>query len=368
VHSHSFRHLTVPGQTFLMGPSARRRASHHCMQLHTVDPSSPDPEIIADAAARLRIGELVAFPTETVYGLGANALDAQAVARIYAAKGRPAYNPVIVHVADVQQAQRIVTAWPETAQKLADAFWPGPLTLVLPKSDDVPDSVSAGLPLIGVRIPAHPVALALLRAARIPIAAPSANKSNQLSPTTAEHVARALADVDGVILDGGPCEVGIESTVIDLSTDVPTLLRPGGVSMQALESVLGMQVRRNSVTSVTPADAPRRSPGSLDRHYAPQAPIRLVASGDEIALATMIDSLRRIGTRIGVLAHTAHELPFSDDVDERMLPPHAAGYAAGLFAALHELDQLGVSAIVVETVPVDPSWDAVRDRLKRAAS
>ena len=208
--------------------------------------------------------------------------------------------------------------------------------------------------------------LALLRAARVPVAAPSANKSNQLSPTTAQHVARGLADVDGVILDGGACEVGIESTVIDLSTDVPTLLRPGGLSVAALESVLGMKIQR--ATPVAAPDAPRRSPGGLDRHYAPRAPIRMVAAGDAVALATTIDSVRAPGVRIGVLTHSDFDLPFGDDVVMRVLPARAESYATGLFATLHELDDAGVSAIVVEAVPELPAWDAVRDRLRRAAS
>ncbi len=340
------------------------------MRVHQVDPARPDPDVIADAAARLRIGELVAFPTETVYGLGANALDAEAVARIYAAKGRPSYNPVIVHVPHTDAARRVVTAWPESAARLAAAFWPGPLTIVLPKSPDVPDSVSAGLAFIGVRVPANPVALALLRAARVPVAAPSANKSNQLSPTTALHVARALADVDGVILDGGPCAVGIESTVVDLSGDVPILLRPGGLSAAAIESVLGMKLQRGALAAS--AHAPRRSPGALDRHYAPRAPIRMVAAGDAIALATTIDALRGSehprDARIGLLAYSDFDLPFRDDVVVRMLPSRAEPYAAGLFAALHELDDAGVTSIVIEVVPDLPIWDAVRDRLKRAAS
>ncbi len=336
------------------------------MRLHSVDPASPDPDVIADAAARLRIGELVAFPTETVYGLGANAFDAVAVARIYAAKGRPAYNPVIVHVADTDAARRVVTQWPESAAKLAAAFWPGPLTIVLPKSADVPANVSAGLPLIGVRVPAHPVALALLRAARIPVAAPSANKSNQLSPTTADHVMRGLAEVDGVVLDGGPCAVGIESTVVDLSTDPPTLLRPGGVSAAALEAVLGVTLQQ--LAAEVAADAPRRSPGSLNRHYAPRARTCMVAAGDAVALATTVDSLRRDGATIGVMIHSDFGLPFGRDVVVQMMPAEADAYAQQLFAAMHALDGAGVSAIVVEAVPASAAWDAVRDRLRRASA
>jgi L-threonylcarbamoyladenylate synthase len=336
------------------------------MRLQSVDPGNPEPDVIADAAARIRIGELVAFPTETVYGLGANALDRDAVARIFAAKGRPGYNPLIVHVPHTEAARRLVTDWPDTAQKLAAVFWPGPLTLVLPKSDAIPDNVSAGLPLVGVRVPAHPIALALLRAARVPVAAPSANKSNQLSPTSAAHVLRGLSDVEGIVLDGGPCTVGIESTVIDLSEGHPILLRPGGVTVAALESVLGMRVQRN-VPSALP-NAPRRSPGAMDRHYAPRATLRIVAAGDAVALATTIDSLRADGARIGVVAWSDFGLPFRGDVEVRVLPARSDAYASALFAALHELDAAGVVAIVVEAVPETPAWDAVRDRLRRAGS
>jgi L-threonylcarbamoyladenylate synthase len=336
------------------------------MRIQAVDPVRPDPDTIADAAARLRVGELVAFPTETVYGLGANALDAAAVARIFAAKGRPSYNPVIVHVPHTDAARRVVTEWPGSAAKLAAAFWPGPLTIVLPKSPDIPDTVSAGLGLIGVRVPAHQIALALLRAARVPVAAPSANKSNGLSPTTGDHVARALADVDGIILDGGPCAVGIESTVIDLTTDIPTLLRPGGVSVAALESVLGVRLLRAAASATK--DEPRRSPGALERHYAPRATLRMVPAGDAVALSTMIDALRSAGTRIGLVAYSDFDLPFPADVVVRTLPARAESYASALFATLHDLDAGGVSAIVVEAVPELPIWDAIRDRLKRAAS
>jgi L-threonylcarbamoyladenylate synthase len=342
------------------------------MRLTPVDLLHPDPETIADAAARLRVGELVAFPTETVYGLGANALDASAVARIYSAKGRPSHNPVIVHVAHTEAARKVVTRWPEAAEKLAAAFWPGPLTIVLPKSADIPDSVTAGLPLVGVRVPAHPIALALLRAARVPVAAPSANKSNALSPTTAQHVALGLADVDGIVLDGGPCTVGIESTVIDLSTDFPTLLRPGGVSVSAIELVLGVRVQLLASTQTGAPNAARPAPGMLAKHYAPRAPITMVASGDSIALATTIDSLRGspavAGALIGALTYSDFDLPFRDDVIHEILPRRAEEYAAGLFAILHAMDAAQVCGIVIEAVPDLPIWDAVRDRLRRASS
>src|SRR5690348_13744143 len=204
-----------------------------------LDPSSANLEAIAEAARILRAGGLVAFPTETVYGLGANALDASAVARIFAAKGRPANNPLIIHIADASDVRKVVADWPESAGRLAERFWPGPLTLVLPRCDAVPDAVTAGGPTVAVRVPAHPVAQALVRAAGVPIAAPSANRSMELSPTRAEHVLRGLDGRIDVLLDGGPTAGGIESTVLDLTATPPRLLRPGLIGVAELEAVLG---------------------------------------------------------------------------------------------------------------------------------
>mgnify|MGYP002780695115 CR=1 FL=1 len=247
------------------------------MEQLTIDADAIAPAALARAAERLRAGGLVAFPTETVYGLGAHAMDAAAVARIYATKGRPAHNPVIVHVADEAAARAITAGWPPIAAQLAARWWPGPLTLVLPRADGVPDIVTAGLAKVGVRVPAHPVALALLRAAALPIAAPSANRSDAVSPTTAAHVRESLGDAaDVLLLDGGPCTVGIESTVLDVSGDVPVLLRPGGIARTAIERELGIAVRLAGEAARD--DAPRTSPGQLAKHYAPRA--RVVAGRD----------------------------------------------------------------------------------------
>ncbi len=205
----------------------------------TVDPAEPDPVAIAEAAVLLRAGGLVAFPTETVYGLGAHALDPAAVRRIYKAKGRPAFNPLIVHVATAAEARELVLDWPARAQRLSTRFWPGPLTLVLPKVEAIPDEVTAGLPSVAVRVPSHPVALALLREARIPVAAPSANRSTEVSPTTADHVLRGLEGRVDLVLDGGATNVGIESTVVDLTGTTPRLLRPGMITLAQLEEVIG---------------------------------------------------------------------------------------------------------------------------------
>ncbi len=232
------------------------------MPIVPVDAEHPSAEVIEEAARRLRAGELVAFPTETVYGLGANALDADAVRRIFTAKGRPSYNPIIVHVADVNGARRVVSEWPESAARLAQRFWPGPLTLVLPRRPEVPDAVTAGLDTVAVRVPAHPVALALLRAAGIPIAAPSANPSTRVSPTTARHVAESLGDRVAMIIDGGPTSVGIESTVLDVSHDRPVLLRPGMISQADLAEVVG-----DIATATHAAEGKARpSPGMMEKH------------------------------------------------------------------------------------------------------
>ena len=234
------------------------------MRVLRVDPANPDHAALRTAAELLRAGKLVAFPTETVYGLGAHALDVQAVARIYAAKGRPSYNPLIVHVADVEAAKALVTDWPTTAKLLARAFWPGPLTMVLPKRAVVPDAITAGLPAVAIRVPVHPVALALLREAGIPIAAPSANRFTELSPTAAEHVVQSLGDAVDLVLDGGSTTVGIESTVVDLTGPAPRILRPGMISAAQIRAVVGMLDER-------PLDfadgAPRPSPGTCSTAF-----------------------------------------------------------------------------------------------------
>jgi len=230
-------------------------------------PQTPSAAEIDRAARLLRAGRLVAFPTETVYGLGANARDAEAVARIYAVKRRPPTSPIIVHVASIEMAQPLVAAWPENADRLARKFWPGPLTMVLPSVADIPLIVTAGLHTVGLRMPAHPVALALIRAAGVPLAAPSANRFTELSPTTAEHVRRSLGNDVDFILDGGPCEVGIESTVLSLAEPRPVLLRPGGVSRRELEAVIGP-----IGTASDPGAGSHPSPGMRARHYSPRTP------------------------------------------------------------------------------------------------
>ncbi|HZO90788.1 MAG TPA: L-threonylcarbamoyladenylate synthase [Chthonomonadaceae bacterium] len=326
-----------------------------------VDPAQPERDILARAAEILRHGGLVAFPTETVYGLGANALDAAAVARIFAAKGRPPNNPLIVHVPEAEAARGIVAAWPEAAAQLAERFWPGPLTLVLPRREVIPDVVTAGGPTVAVRVPAHPVALALLRAAGVPIAAPSANRSMRLSPTRAEHVLRGLNGRIELILDGGPTTGGLESTVLDLTVMPPRLLRPGLVTPAEIEAIIGPIARP---VQAPPSSAPLPSPGMMTRHYAPRAPLEIASgNGGERAQA-----LRASGLRVGWITFDAGNVVSAPGLEIIALPPEPSAFAAQLYAALHALDEAGVERIVVDQPPQTEAWLAVRDRLRRAAA
>jgi L-threonylcarbamoyladenylate synthase len=324
--------------------------------IQMVDASKPAPEAIARAAEAVRAGGLVAFPTETVYGLGANALNAAAVARIFDAKGRPATNPIIVHVASVNEAKQLVTAWPESAQRLADRFWPGPLTLVLRKAPHVPDLVTANGPTVALRIPAHPVALALLKACNFPLAAPSANRSAELSPTLPEHVLRSLGDRIDLLLDAGPTSGGLESTVLDMTTDPPLLLRPGLVTITELEALLG-PIQRDT----HPDQGIARSPGQMPRHYAPRTKLDLTRDS-----APHVSALAAQGLRVGWLTHLDVETPVT--VLRILLPADTVSYAAQLYAALHQLDDAGLDRIVVETPPGGDDWLAVHDRLRRATN
>lgn len=307
------------------------------------------PSELRAAAQAIRDGKLVAFPTETVYGLGANALDAAAVAGIFAAKGRPANHPLIVHVASIEQARTLAAEWPSQAEALARRFWPGPLTLIVPKHASVPDMVTAGLDSVGLRMPAHDVALALIREAGVPIAAPSANRFTELSPTRAEHVAESLGDRVAVLLDGGPTSVGIESTVIALTGGAPELLRPGSVTRAEIEAVAG------PLRVTAPMDGlssePHRSPGQHQRHYQPRSPL-LLATWEE---------LPRSG---GGVFLSLSDIPSADWAIA--MPRDARAYAACLYAVLHEADAGRPDWIAVEPPPLGDDWDAVRDRLERA--
>lgn len=330
-------------------------------QILSVDPEKPAGQAVARAAALLRGGGLVAFPTETVYGLGAKALDPAAVAGIFAAKGRPATNPLIVHTASPEQALALARHFPPTAEQLATRFWPGPLTLVLPRRSVVPSVVTAGGDTVALRVPAHPVALALLRAVDQPLAAPSANRSQRLSPTTAEHVRQDLDGLIDLILDAGPTSGGLESTVLDLTVLPPRILRPGLVSPAEIEAVIGPVLRPDP--SPLPGDKPLRSPGLLGRHYAPRAVLECV-SGDSSA---RVRELAAAGARVGWLTWEVSS-PLPENVLAVTMPRQARDYAARLYAMLHHLDAAGVERIVVSLPPETEEWLAVRDRLQRASA
>jgi len=305
------------------------------------------PELLARAGELLRNGGLVAFPTETVYGLGANALDSRAVNRIYEVKGRPASSPLIVHVDSTEMARDLARVWPESAVRLAQAFWPGPLTLVVKKDPAIPGNVTAGLGTVGLRQPDHPVALALIREARIPVAAPSANRFSGLSPTTAEHVVQTLGTEIDLILDGGQSRVGIESTVLSLAGDRATLLRPGMVSREQIEEVIGgIEV----LTGV--AEGAHPSPGLHGRHYSPLTPLFL------------IDGARLPERGRGAYLWLNQPQPAAHS---EQMPADATGYAAVLYEKLHRLDHHGFDWIAVETPPDWPEWAGILDRLKRAS-
>ena len=326
----------------------------------------PTPENIQAASRALRTGALVAFATETVYGLGANALDAQAVARIFEVKGRPATNPLIVHVADEQAARAITRDWPRQAELLARAFWPGPLTLVLERQAHIPDIITAGLSSVGVRVPGHPIALALLRAASLPVAAPSANRSEALSPTRAEHVLHSLGSfLDGeldMILDGGPCAVGIESSVLDLTQSPPVLLRPGAISRAQIEAHIGA-IRLLGEESTEP-DKPRASPGLMARHYAPRARAVRFESRAQLEAALAQKQASKYLPRLGVVTLEDFEAPAHGQA--RALGNRAEEYASRLYETLHQLDEAGCEEIWVEMPPEREEWRAIRDRLARA--
>ena len=323
-----------------------------------IDAVTPDPQILRTAAEILHAGGLVAFPTETVYGLGANALDQDAVRKIFDAKGRPAGNPLIVHVNGDAMLRQVVADWPPRAQLLAENFWPGPLTLVLSKGKSVPDIVTAGGTTIAVRSPGHPVALGLIREAGVPLAAPSANRSGEISPTRAEHVRAGLDGRIDLILDGGPTANGIESTVLDLMTDPPTLLRPGPVSIARLEAVIG-PIRKNREASTGPLP----SPGLMPRHYAPLTPVELHTS--RASLESRAEELRHRGGKIGKMTLGTELIA---DLAHVTMPVAAEVYAEQLYGVLHQLDALGLDRILIELPPQGDEWLAVHDRLSRAAA
>ncbi len=302
-----------------------------------------------EAAGLLREGKLVAFPTETVYGLGANALDSAAVSRIFEAKGRPLSSPLIVHVSSIDMARELAAEWPDAAQQLAERFWPGPLTLVVKKRPSMPDIVTAGLPTVGLRMPAHPVALALLREAGIPVAAPSANRFTELSPTTADHVRHGLGQRVAYVLDGGPCDVGIESTVLSVVEQPFVVFRPGGISRRQIEEVVGPVLLHDE-----PAGAAHPSPGMHPVHYSPKTPLILVSEG----------AVPEEGAGIYLQLGSKPSRP----VTVMGMPTDPRSYAALLYAVLHDLDQAGYDWIAVDAPAKTPEWEGVLDRLRRASA
>jgi L-threonylcarbamoyladenylate synthase len=318
-----------------------------------------DPSAVAQAAQRLAAGELVAFPTETVYGLGARADDDAAVARIYAAKGRPSGHPLIVHVAGVDGAARFADVPGPLAESLMARFWPGPLTVIVRRAAGVAGAAAGGHPTIGLRCPSHPVAHALLEAAAalgVPgVAAPSANRFGRVSPTTADHVVSEFGDALPV-LDGGACPVGIESTIVDCSRERPVLLRPGTLARDDIEAALGQRLR-------APDDDAPQAPGTLAAHYAPAARVRLMSA------PMLRDALAVIGADArGVAVYSRTVRPVGRATVHRTMPDDARAAAFELFAVMRELDALGVKLIWVEQPPDTPDWDGVRDRLQRAAA
>jgi L-threonylcarbamoyladenylate synthase len=298
-----------------------------------------NPDNILLAAAAIRRGELVGMPTETVYGVACDALNPVGVQRVFAAKGRPADNPLIVHLATLDELPQVARDWPALAIELAHRFWPGPLTLVLYKADRVPEATTGGLETVAVRMPNHPVAAALIRASKTPIAAPSANRFMALSATRAEDLDPALAGHLTMVLDGGPCPVGLESTVLDLTGDRPRILRPGGVPRGAIQAAMG-----EPLAEAPPNAGDRRSPGLYPRHYAPRTAVRLTD---------------RLGDAPGI--------GFGPPRNGRQirLPRDAQAYGAMLYAALHRLDGLGVEQANIERPPAGPDWEAIHDRLNR---
>ncbi len=321
-----------------------------------------DPQAVLEAARRIQAGGLVGFPTETVYGLGADASSDSAVAGIFAAKGRPADHPLIVHVASQQQVDVYASSVPAFAQRLISAFWPGPLTVILPRRAGVGTAAAGGQDSIGLRCPSHPVAQALLRACKTGVAAPSANRFGRVSPTTARHVSEELGE-DLLVLDGGPCEVGIESSIVDCTRGRPVLLRPGVLTRAQLEAACGEAILSNEELSANGDAAPRAS-GTLESHYAPNAKVRLM---DAAAIQAALDLLGKDAAHIAVYARTIVRIK-SEQVVYRRMPDDAGATAQQLFAVLRDFDVKGVKLIWIEQPPHAAEWDGVQDRLARASA
>ncbi len=336
-------------------------------QMKTEILSTHTPELFQKAVQRaaelLCAGEVVALPTETVYGLAANALDEKAVAKIFQIKGRPAHNPIIVHIAGNEMAQACVTKWTALAGKFSKAFWPGPLTLVLPRAEKIPDTVTAGGETVGLRWPGHPFIQAAIRECGFPLAAPSANLSNQISPTNAEHVRAQLEGKIPLIVDGGQSQVGIESTVLDLTVSPPKILRPGMIHAESLAAA-GLPIAdcRLPIESGS-----LKSPGLLKKHYSPKAKLMVLRWRDEQDLQSQIGNQQSAIGNVHIIAHT--KIPAGEHfADVSVMPHDAEAFARALYAELHRCDAAGAKLIVVEAPPETPEWSGIADRLRRAAA
>jgi L-threonylcarbamoyladenylate synthase len=326
-----------------------------------ISPQEPDYRAIARAADVLRAGGLVAFPTETVYGLGADVLNLDAVRKVFEAKGRPSDNPLIVHIAAVSQLDDIVDEIPEKGKTLADAFWPGPLTLVMKRTILISDLVTAGLDTVAVRMPNHAVALALVRTLGEGIVGPSANLSGRPSPTTAQHVFDDLRGRVDLILDAGPTTIGVESTVLDVTVEPPSILRLGGLTREQIEERIG------KVALGVGGELARRSPGSRHRHYAPRASVLLVPAGDADTFARLLQTHRQLGKKVGCLVNSPLLAKLESGDYFRVLPSSMDILARYLFRSLRELDGLGLDVIIVEGVEEEGLGATIMDRLRRAA-
>lgn len=327
----------------------------------TVSLHNPEPFHIEEAAKMIKAGGLVAFPTETVYGLGADALRAEAVEKVFEAKGRPADNPLIIHIAHEDHLFNLIDEMPAKGSKLAKAFWPGPLTLVVKRTFLVPDNVAAHLDTVAVRMPNHPVALALVKAVGGGIVGPSANLSGKPSPTTAQHVLEDLRGKVHLILDAGPTTIGVESTVVDVTVDPPLILRRGGLPVEAIEKVIGRLHVSNEIEML------RRSPGTRHRHYAPVARVVLVNEEDQQAYTEAMQTFRQEGKKVGAIVHSPKLSDLERSKYIRAVPNSHEVIARHLFAFLREMDELGVDVIIVEGVQEDGLGAAIMDRLRRAA-
>jgi L-threonylcarbamoyladenylate synthase len=351
-------------------PSALRLAAQlfrQAFDMHTEILPAHTPELFQKAVRRaselLRSGEVVALPTETVYGLAANAFDEAAVEKIFRIKGRPGHNPVIVHVATLEMAKRCVAAFPAMAEGLARAFWPGPLTLVLPRAPVIPEIVTAGGQTVGVRWPSHPLIQAVIRECDFPLAAPSANLSNQVSPTNALHVRKQLDGKIAAIVDGGQASVGIESSVLDLTVSPPRILRPGMIHRESLGAA-GFPVA-HAIASDEPGTL--KSPGQLRKHYAPRAKLLILGWNDDADLKFNILRAKLKASECHVIAHS--QIPSAEPFARVCVIPHdAEAFARAIYAELHHCDDAGAEAIIVEAPPDTPEWAGISDRLRRAAA